>query len=184
MTLARFTLSREHHIPKASIKVCDKLSDAIAYLYLGGQNGTRPCAAIFYGKQSAPIARFQYRDEAEREKSIRNYFETRQAHAARVAENRKAPSSTAVRNAALKAMLEETYGKGKVSVTGDRGTAYGWINARINATEPAGKSYGVIQHEIVTAAKTRGISIDNYGYDDPGSDYGYGYKLNVRFTNE
>lgn len=64
-------------IPPGAIKVADKLSDAIAYLTT--ERG-RPCAKVYYGKQSKPVGYHAYRSEAEREKSIAQYFADRQAH--------------------------------------------------------------------------------------------------------
>ena len=39
--------------------------------------------------------------------------------------------STAERNRALKKVLEQAFGRGKVRVQGSRGTAYGWVSVRI-----------------------------------------------------
>lgn len=45
-----------------------------------------------------------------------------------------AQSQTAARNRAIKTTLESAFGKGKVSVRGSRGTAYGYVTAYINWT--------------------------------------------------
>ncbi len=120
--LSRFSLTREQRIHPGSIKVSDKLSDAVAYL---DSNERGPCVMVFYGKQSKPIA----------------------------------------------------YGKGNVKVTGDRGTAYGWVNVRINAPGPKGEAEkNGIERKILKA----GIKLGHY---DSG-DYGSGYELSVRFGQE
>lgn len=69
------TLPREFFLPKNAIKIADKNSDAIAYAYTDA-NG-RPCARVFYGKQSKPVLRCYFRDDAAREKSVRAAFDTR-----------------------------------------------------------------------------------------------------------
>lgn len=79
-------LSREFFIPAAAVKVADKRSDAVAYIY--ESNG--PCAAIFYGKQAKPVARFRYQTEASRAASVAAHFERRQQVAAYKAERRAA----------------------------------------------------------------------------------------------
>lgn len=42
------------YIPKGAIKIADKQSDAVAYLYGRASDG-QPCAKVFYGKQSKPV---------------------------------------------------------------------------------------------------------------------------------
>ena len=49
------------------------------------------------------------------------------------------PSEVAQCNAAIKRLLEAHYGKGKVHVTGEHSTAYGWVDVRIAAPCPEGK---------------------------------------------
>lgn len=43
-------------------------------------------------------------------------------------------STTATRNRAIKKTLEAAFGRGKVSVRGSRGTAYGWVSVDIDWT--------------------------------------------------
>ena len=64
------------YIPPNAVKVSDKKSDAVAYVYESAGN---PCARIFYGKQTKPVGAFRFRDAAERSKTILRYFESRQA---------------------------------------------------------------------------------------------------------
>jgi hypothetical protein len=72
-------------IPPGALKVSDKLSDAIAYLY-ASSNGA-PCARVFYGKQSKPVVAYHYRDQAAREAAVIQAFKGRQARAAKMAEH-------------------------------------------------------------------------------------------------
>lgn len=89
--------------------------------------------------------------------------------------------STAERNRAIKKTLEAAFGKGKVSTKGSRGTGYGWVSVRIayspRNTREAQELRGKVM-ELLTVAK---IDIGTYGYDDPGSDYGFGKKINISF---
>jgi len=67
---------RESYIPKNSTKVCDKKSDAVAYVYdcESGKCG----AAVFYGKQARPYSHTLYRDAARLEADIARLFAGRQ----------------------------------------------------------------------------------------------------------
>jgi hypothetical protein len=82
----RFKLSREFYIPKGAVKVSDKRSDAVAYLT--SNHAGKPCAMVFYGKQSKPVANYRFRDDAERAQSIERLFTARQAHDKRQADRR------------------------------------------------------------------------------------------------
>lgn len=77
------TLDRRF-IPPSALKVSDKLSDAVAYLYANAAGA--PCARVFYGKQSQPVLAYRYRDEAAREAAVMAAFKARQVRAARMAE--------------------------------------------------------------------------------------------------
>lgn len=73
----KFVLPREAMIPNGAIKVADKKSDAVAYLY-PSPNG-KPAAMVFFGKQNKPIFRHYYLGEKARDNAIRSAFEGRQA---------------------------------------------------------------------------------------------------------
>jgi hypothetical protein len=77
-------MKNERFIPPGAVKVCDKQSDAVAYLYLNSAGA--PCARVFFGKQSKPVLAYRFRDQAERERAIVNAFQGRRARAARMAE--------------------------------------------------------------------------------------------------
>ena len=84
----RFKIPREAYIRDNAIKVCDKHSDAVAYLSADVRG--RPCAVIFFGKQAKPVANYAYRSEAERERSVADYFGRAQAWEKRKSDARQA----------------------------------------------------------------------------------------------
>lgn len=84
--MPKMTPSREFYIPQGAVKVADKQSDAVAYLYTASQGS--PCARVFYGKQSKPVASYRYRSDAERERNVRALFEGRRSWLSRIAERR------------------------------------------------------------------------------------------------
>lgn len=80
--MARFTMPREFYIPKGSVKVSDKQSDAVAYLYQGTRHagaggGVYYGAAIFFGKQAKPWSHVTYGTPERREKDVTAAFESR-----------------------------------------------------------------------------------------------------------
>lgn len=105
----------------------------------------------------------------------------------------------AERNRAIKRTLTDHYGSKKVRVRGSSGTAYGWVSVYIDADITfEGEKYvrpGVYSLEFVNARRQEenkvwdlldkaGLSgeIGTYGYDSPGSDYGYGRTIHIEFV--
>ncbi len=84
--MLRFKLRREDYIPSGALKIADKHSTAIAYIYC--DKAERPNAVVFVGQQSKPVLFCSYRSEAARANAIRQAFETAQSHAAAVADRR------------------------------------------------------------------------------------------------
>lgn len=82
--MSRFTPSREFFIPKGAIKIVDKRSDAVAYLYTTKVGN--PGAMTFVGKQAKPLTHFTYRDEGRRAKAVESIFVTRRSTLAAKAE--------------------------------------------------------------------------------------------------
>ncbi len=80
----RFYTPRESLIPKGAVKVSDKQSDAVAYIF--NNKGGKPCAMVFFGKQAKPVAHYRYQTEDRRSASIAEMFERRQAHGNLMAE--------------------------------------------------------------------------------------------------
>ena len=76
---------KQRYVPKAAVKISDKLSDAVAYLY---GDAKRPCARVFFGKQSKPVVACYYRNENDREGAVKRAFEGRRRHAKIIADNR------------------------------------------------------------------------------------------------
>jgi hypothetical protein len=75
---------REFYIPFGAIKVSDKHSDAVAYVFTNSKS--KPAAMLFVGKQSKPLWHFYYQTEARREAAIIDAFANRRAILARKAE--------------------------------------------------------------------------------------------------
>jgi hypothetical protein len=89
--------------------------------------------------------------------------------------------SIASRNRAIKALLEKAFGPGKVWVRGSRGTAYGWVHVYVDV-EVSSASWSALRIEVMALIKAAEIEIGTYGYDDPGSDYGFGSMINISFN--
>lgn len=83
----------------------------------------------------------------------------------------------AARNRLIKQILVKEYGKGNVTVRGSRGTAYGWVSVEVrtelNRTELTAQVWALLE------AAGLGQEIGTYGYNDPGSDYGYGRRIHI-----
>ncbi len=62
------------YIPAGAVKVADKLSDAVAYLY---ERQGKPIACVYVGSQSKPVSACSYRNPQSRERDVRAAFETR-----------------------------------------------------------------------------------------------------------
>jgi hypothetical protein len=82
--MRKFLMPRSFYIPKGAVKIAAKNSSAVAYLY-SAQNG-KPAACMFIGKQSKPVWKFYFANEAAREKKIAESFAGVAASAASKAE--------------------------------------------------------------------------------------------------
>lgn len=71
--MTRFSLTRDHYIPKASVKLAHKGSSAVVYLRTD-TNG-RPCAMGFQGTAAKPAFNHFYRNAASREADVKRFFE-------------------------------------------------------------------------------------------------------------
>jgi hypothetical protein len=86
----------------------------------------------------------------------------------------------AERNRKLKQVCVQRFGKGKVKVRGSRGTGYGWVTLRIfHGAVRDLEHRRELEREVWSLIRSNNIEIDKYGYDDPGSDYGYGSKIHI-----
>ena len=91
----------------------------------------------------------------------------------------------AERNRAIKRALETAFGRGKVRVRGSRGTAYGWLTVSIDWTPrdiEQRREMESLVWDLLTAAKLD-TTIGTCGYNDPGSDYGYGREIHIDFNS-
>lgn len=61
--------------PKGGVKISDKNSDAVAYLY---DSKGKPGAVVYVGKQSKPYAWYTYDSAAKRAERVAYYFQCRQ----------------------------------------------------------------------------------------------------------
>lgn len=73
--MMRFAPSREFFIPKGSLKITDKASDAIVYVYTSAKD--RPAAMAFHGKAQKPDWHHTFANPEARERKIRQHFEGR-----------------------------------------------------------------------------------------------------------
>lgn len=109
------------YIPNGAIKIADKNSDAVAYLYQGGQLGNQPCARIFYGKQSKPVLAAQFgaspkmTAEQYRAKRIADFFRYRQEALARKAD-RAAKRKAAGRGVEVGQFMVSSWGYDQTNV--------------------------------------------------------------------
>lgn len=74
------SLPRSAYIPAGATKVACKGTDALAYVYTARSG--KAAAAMFSGKAAKPAAHYSYRNPAEREASVRRFFESALAIAA------------------------------------------------------------------------------------------------------
>lgn len=68
--------SREFYIPKGSVKVADKQSSAVVYLY---ETAGWPCLLAFHGKADKPDFRYRYTNPARREDAVQAHFQRTRA---------------------------------------------------------------------------------------------------------
>lgn len=93
--------------------------------------------------------------------------------------------TTTERNRLIKATLSKAFGRDRVKVRGSRGTAYGWVSIHIDWTPRDLEQDREMQTHVwaLLAAAKLNSEIDTYGYNDPGSDYGYGSKCSISFND-
>jgi hypothetical protein len=83
----RMQMTREFFIPKGAIKVADKNSDAVVYVY---ERIGKPYAMGFLPKAQKPVFNHRYSTLKSREQRVRDFFEGVTAHKNLIAERRKA----------------------------------------------------------------------------------------------
>lgn len=101
------------NIPKNSIKVSDKKSDAVAYIYTNVRG--EPAAKIYYGRQSKPVAHHYFRTEALRSACIVKMFNARQMRAEYMA-TRRAERAANVRRIQVGAVFYTSWGYDQTNI--------------------------------------------------------------------
>lgn len=89
--------------------------------------------------------------------------------------------TTAERNRKIKQVLTQAFGAGKVTVRGHKGTAYGWVTVNIAYAPKDRDELDALKSKVWALFAAAKIEIGTYGYNDPGSDYGYGNKMHLNF---
>ena len=89
--------------------------------------------------------------------------------------------SCAARNRQIKKVLQMAFGQGRVRVRGSRGTAYGWVTIQIDYSPRSYDEASTLRRKVSQLLRAADCSVGTYGYDDPGSDYGYGERMHVNF---
>jgi hypothetical protein len=106
------TMLKQRYIPQGAVKVSDKLSDAVAYIY--GPD-SRPCARVFFGKQSKPVVACYYRNPLERALAVKRAFEGRRARAKMMAE-RKVEAQTAENTISVGDLFRASWGYDQTNI--------------------------------------------------------------------
>ncbi|BCH68479.1 hypothetical protein RvVAT039_pl13120 (plasmid) [Agrobacterium vitis] len=100
MRFAPFT--RDFYIPKGSIKIADKASDGIVYIFRSAKD--RPAAMAFHGKAVKPDWHHSFANDAARERKIREHFEGRRRWAEWQGERRASARSRTVSRSGTSSM--------------------------------------------------------------------------------
>jgi hypothetical protein len=91
--------------------------------------------------------------------------------------------TVAERNRALKSAVSKAFAPHKVSVRGSRGTGYGWVRLHIAYAPLNVEEARTLRAKVWEIINANNITIDTYGYADPGSDYGHGSKIHIDFDS-
>lgn len=87
----------------------------------------------------------------------------------------------AERNRLIKKVLTTAFGAGRISVRGGRGTASGWVTVDIAYAPKDRDERDTLKAKVWELFAAAKIEIGTYGYDDPGSDYGFGKEIHLNF---
>lgn len=107
MNLEEIEGRRRLGVPAGAVKITSKRGDATAYVYTDSLG--RPCGRLFYGRAWKPAWRNWFRNEAERERKIRDGFAAAERQADDRAE-RQAKRKSAGRGLELGDVLESVWG--------------------------------------------------------------------------
>jgi hypothetical protein len=90
--------------------------------------------------------------------------------------------SMAERNRTIKKVLEQAFGRGKVTVRGSRGTGYGWVSVKIAYAPKDRDELRELTTKVWDLFGAAKIEIGTYGTPgDMGCDYGWGSKIHLDF---
>jgi len=79
-------ISREIYIPTGAVKVTDKQSDAVAYIYTSFKD--TPAALLFFGEQAKPVWNKFFTNDRVRSSWVKEGFEARQKQLSQKAQRR------------------------------------------------------------------------------------------------
>lgn len=82
----RLKFTRDFYIPKGSLKVADKQSDAVAYVYASAAGV--PFAMVFVGKADKPLWHYRFKTAERRDRAVLQAFENRREALKRNADRR------------------------------------------------------------------------------------------------
>ena len=88
----------------------------------------------------------------------------------------------AERNRQIKKLVSKAFAPHKVTVRGHRGTAFGWVSINIDYAPRDWRERQELNAQVCRLLDTAKLEVGTFGYDDPGSDYGYGRKMHVNFA--
>lgn len=76
----------------------------------------------------------------------------------------------AARNRAIKKVVEEAFGRGKVTVRGHRGTSYGWVTINIDYAPRNNEEWRELDSKVRALIRAAGIPTSKF-YSDEGATY-------------
>lgn len=138
----RFYTPRESYVPKGAVKVADKQSDAVAYLYTLYTRDEKHGVVAFVGNQAKPVGHYIYTNVKRREDYVRGVFEGR----------RLAMAYKAERAAEKKAFVHD------FKVGDILHTSWGWEQTNVNYYEVV-----EVSGKMLTVRETGASSVDT-GY--------------------
>lgn len=89
--------------------------------------------------------------------------------------------TNAERNRLIKSVLTKAFAPAKVTVRGSRGTATGWVSIHVAYAPKNRDELDTLKSKCHQLFKAAGVTFGTYGYDSPGSDYGFGSCMHLDF---
>lgn len=88
--------------------------------------------------------------------------------------------SNATRNAQIKKLMVAAFKGSKISVTGGRGTASGWVDLRVGYSPRNQRECQELRALIMQLLSKANVYIGTYGCED--GDYGHGKEISISFS--